>query len=62
MAQFLSENWGNIVVVAVLVAAVAGILVNMHRRKKAGKGCGCGCGDCPSKGICHPGTFSREKK
>ena len=54
MMEFLSENWGNIVVVAVLAAAVAGILVNMYRRKKAGKGCGCGCGDCPSKGICHP--------
>ncbi len=52
MAQFLSENWGNVLVLIVVAAVVAGILVNMCRKKKAG--CGCGCGDCPSKGICHP--------
>ena len=55
MAAFLSENWGNIIVLAVVFAVAAVMVVNMARRKKAGKsGCGCGCGDCPSKGICHP--------
>ena len=62
MLAFLMENWGNIVVLAVLAAVVAGILVNMHRRKRAGKGCGCGCDSCPSHGICHPATFPQEKK
>ena len=55
MAAFLSENWGNIVVLAVVFAVAAVMVVSMVRRKKAGKsGCSCGCGDCPSKGICHP--------
>ena len=53
MVRFLSENWGNLIVVAALVAVVFGVLVSLRRRKKTGKGCGCGCGDCPSKGICH---------
>ena len=58
MLAFLSENWGNILVIALVAAAVAGVLVSGHRKKKVG-GCGCGCGDCPSKGICHPVAVSR---
>ena len=54
MLDFLSENWGNILVIALVAAAVAGALVNLYRKKKAGGGCGCGCSDCPSKGVCHP--------
>ena len=54
MVQFLADNWGNILVVAALAAAVTGILVNMRRQKKAGKGgCSCGCSGCPSSGLCH---------
>ena len=60
MLAFLRENWGNILVLAIVAAAVAGVLVNFHRKRKSG--CGCGCGDCPSKGICHPTTSSSEKK
>ncbi|MDE6260668.1 MAG: FeoB-associated Cys-rich membrane protein [Oscillospiraceae bacterium] len=52
MLQFLRENWGNILVLAVIAAAVAGALLNMRRKKKSG--CGCGCDSCPSKGFCHP--------
>ena len=52
MLAFLSENWGNILVLALVAAAVAGILVSSHRKKKSG--CGGSCCDCPSKGICHP--------
>ncbi len=54
MLEFLGENWGNIVVLAVVAAAVIAALVNLHRKKKSGGGCGCGCSDCPSKGLCHP--------
>ncbi|MBD5133949.1 MAG: FeoB-associated Cys-rich membrane protein [Clostridiales bacterium] len=55
MIRFFSENWGTILVLALVAAAVAGVLINSYRARKAGKsGCGCGCGDCPSKGICHP--------
>ena len=53
MLVFLSENWGNILVLAVVAAVVAVAVRNVYKRKKAG-GCGCGCSDCPSKGMCHP--------
>ena len=52
MLAFLGENWGNILVLGLVTAAVAGVLLSMRRRK--GSGCGCGCDGCPSKGICHP--------
>ncbi|MBD5099396.1 MAG: FeoB-associated Cys-rich membrane protein [Clostridiales bacterium] len=52
MVRFLSENWGNILVLAVIAAAVVGVLVSSHRKRKSG--CGCGCDSCPSNGICHP--------
>lgn len=52
---FLSENWGNILVLAVVAGLAGAVLWSMRRRKKAGKsGCGCSCADCPSKGMCHP--------
>lgn len=55
MAQFLSENWGNLLVLALVAAAVAGALRRLARARRAGQtGCGCGCDGCPSKGLCHP--------
>ena len=52
---WLAENWGSLVVGAILLAVVVAILVHLARQKKSGGGgCGCGCADCPSKGICHP--------
>ena len=51
MLAFLRENWGNILVVAVVAAAVAGALLSLRRRKKSG--CTCGCGGCPSGETCH---------
>ena len=51
MLQFLSENWGNILVVALVAAAVAVALLSLRRKKKSG--CTCGCGGCPSSEICH---------
>ena len=50
MLAFLGENWGNILVLAVVAAAVAGVLVSARRKRKSG----CGCDSCPSNGICHP--------
>ena len=52
MVRFLSENWGNILVIVLVAAAVVGAVVNIRRKKASG--CTCGCGGCPSKGICHP--------
>ena len=51
MLAFLRENWGNILVVAVVAAAVTGALLSLRRKKKSG--CTCGCGGCPSSDICH---------
>ncbi len=63
MAGFLSENWGNLLVLALLALVLAAVIRGQWRGRKEGKsGCGCGCDGCPSRGICHPVTFSREKK
>ncbi len=46
------------VIVAVIVAALVGLVVyKMIKDKKAGKGscsCGGGCGSCPNACHCHP--------
>lgn len=55
MARFLSENWGNLLVIALIVLALAAVIRGRWRGRKGGKsGCGCGCDGCPSRGICHP--------
>ena len=55
MAQFLSENWGSLLVLALVAAALGGILRHLLRARGAGRtGCGCGCDGCPSRGLCHP--------
>ncbi|MFG6351775.1 MAG: FeoB-associated Cys-rich membrane protein [Oscillospiraceae bacterium] len=55
MAQFFSENWGNLLVLALVTAALGGVLWSLRNSRRAGhSGCGCGCGGCPSRGICHP--------
>ena len=63
MVRFFSENWGNLLVLALIALALAAVVWGQVKRRKSGKsGCGCGCEGCPSRGICHPVTFSREKK
>ena len=55
MMELLSENWGNLLVLALVVAAVAAVIRGQWKRRGGGKSsCGCGCGGCPSRGICHP--------
>ena len=55
MVEFLVENGGTILVLALLTAAAAGAVWALRRAGKTGKGgCGCGCAGCPSRGICHP--------
>lgn len=51
MLEFLRENGGTILVLAVVIVVTALAVRGVYKRKKSG---GCGCGDCPSKGICHP--------
>ena len=53
MIPFLSENWGTMLVLAIVLAAVAMVARRMYKDRKAGRsGCGCGCSGCPSKGTC----------
>ena len=55
MMELLSENWGNLLVLALVVAAVAAVIRGQWKRRGSGKSsCGCGCGGCPSRGICPP--------
>lgn len=52
--EWLSENWGNILVLLILGLAVGGIIASMLKRKKQGKSsCGCNCQGCAMRGTCH---------
>ena len=53
MLAWLSANWINIALVAVLVLIVGLLLRGMIRNKKAGKrSCGCSCTSCGACGGC----------
>ena len=61
MLKFLQQNWGTIVVVAVVAAIVCAVVVCRIRARKQGKStCGCGCEQCAMSGICHPDSKSIE--
>jgi hypothetical protein len=63
MLKFLQQNWGTIVVVAVIAAIVAAIVVCRIRARKQGKStCGCGCEQCAMSGMCHSKTNSKKEK
>ena len=56
MLDFLSQNWGSILV-ALIVLALCGLAVwrlnvGRKRRKSCGGDCG-SCGCCPNSGECH---------
>ncbi|MFR1518830.1 MAG: FeoB-associated Cys-rich membrane protein [Clostridia bacterium] len=54
MVEFLTNNWGSLVIGIVAAAVIVWIAVGLYRNRKKGKSsCGCGCGHCPSSGICH---------
>lgn len=56
MLEFLKNNIGNIIIIAILVLVVFLIIRKMIKAKKQGKsscGCGCGCGSCPMSDSCH---------
>ena len=51
---WLSENWGTLLVLAVVVLIVAAILAKTLKDKKAGvTSCGNNCAHCASHGVCH---------
>ena len=54
MMSFLSANIGTIVVALILAAVVGLVIMKMIKNKKEGKSsCSCGCADCAMKGKCH---------
>ena len=58
MISWILENIASIIIAAILIAAVAGIIINMVRNKKKGKSsCGCGCSNCAMSAHCR----GREK-
>ena len=57
MFAWLGQNIWTILIVAVLAAAVAGIIIKLVKDKKKGKSnCGCNCSCCPMSGTCHGKT------
>lgn len=60
MLNWLTQNAGTILVLAILAAVVAAIIIGMVRNKRKGKSsCGCGCANCAMAGSCHQ---NRQKK
>ncbi len=55
MLDFLTENWGTILVSALLAAAVIAAFLSLRRARKKGAACACGgsCGQCACSGMCH---------
>lgn len=53
MLAWIAENIGTILILAALIAVVAGIVAGMLRDRKKGKSsCGCGCAGCPMSSSC----------
>ena len=62
MGDFLAQNWGTSVVVAVVIAVMSAIVIARIRARKQGKsGCGCGCSGCAMRESCHPSTPENKK-
>lgn len=63
MIAWLQQNWGSVLVVAIVAAIVAAVIISRIRAKKQGKSsCGCGCEHCAARGMCHPDRESKEKE
>lgn len=52
MLAWIAENIGTILILAALIAVVAGIVAGMLRDRKKGKS-SCGCANCAMRGCCH---------
>lgn len=61
MLAWLSENWANILMIALLVLIVALIVFRMVSSRKAGKRpCGCDCGACGACCACKKPAAKKE--
>ena len=57
MTNWLSDNWGNLVVGFILLVIVAAVIWSRVRKKGEG-GCGCGCASC---GGCCPKDSRKDR-
>lgn len=70
MLEFLQQNWGSLLVGAIVLAVVVLIVIKLVRDKKAGRyTCGGNCGSCGACnghcsecGACHGGEAPSVKK
>ena len=61
MIEWLTNNWANILIIALVIALVALAVRSMIRDKKAGKSsCGCSCANCALADKCH--SIQKAKK
>lgn len=52
--SFIIDNWGSILVGAILTVVISAIIIKMYKDKKNGKtSCGGGCKNCPSSDNCN---------
>ena len=57
MVEWLTANWVNILVIALVAVAVFFAARSLIKDKKAGKSsCGCNCSHCAMAGKCHSQT------
>ena len=58
---WLNENWGTILVLAILGVAVFFIIRKLRKDVKCGSGlCGCGCRECAMRGTCHQKNMTKS--
>ena len=63
MLDWLSQNWGSILAVAVVAGIFVAIVVARIRARRQGKSsCGCGCSQCAMSGLCHAAPTEKEEK
>ena len=54
MFEWIANNYGTLIVAAVLAAVIVLVVVKTVKDKKKGKtSCGCGCANCAMAGSCH---------
>ena len=63
MIEWLANNWGTLLVAAIIVAISAAIVIYLIRKKMRGETtCSCGCKGCGGACSCCPmATDTKEK-
>lgn len=64
MIQWLSQNWGTVLVCTVLLLILTLIVIHLINNKRKGKNscsCGHGCSGCAMKDACHAGKEEKKK-